>query len=176
MDHDNIMKHETILPADFDGTFKFTNSWPDREFIGVWGKKEYHFPANSTSPMIMPDHSPLEIQNIRKKFAKDWAEQDFFLNAEQYKRLTAQERTAEGVAKLNSIHQAGTYTLDDLKEGIQKCLKPLESSKAFVSVTESVPLESKLSRNEDGELNTMAVNQRTSLKERALAGKGLPTE
>lgn len=171
---EDIMKPENVLPADFNGLFYFTNSWEDQPFIGKWGKKEYVFPANATSPMIIPEHSPLEIQQIRKKFAKDWAEQDFFKNSEQYKRLVGQERTPEGVAKLNSIQQAGTYTLDDLKEGIQKCLRPLEIKQAFVQVSQETPIESKLSRNDDGELNTMAVDKKTSLKDRALSGQGLP--
>lgn len=176
MPEENIMKYETMLPADFDGVFRFTNSWENDEFVGTWGKKNYHFAPNSTSPMIMPEHSPLEIQHIRKKFAKDWAEQDFFKNSPKYKAYFAQERNTDGTARLNSIHQSVAYTLDDLKEGIQKCLRPLEIKRAFVDSSKEVPLETVLSRNEDGELNTMAVNQRTSLKERALAGKGLPTE
>jgi len=171
---EDVMKVENVLPADFTGVFYFTNSWENDEFVGTWGKKQYRFPPNSTSPMIIPDHSPLEIQQIRKKFAKDWAEQDFFKNSEQYKRLTAQERTQEGVAKLNSFQQAGTYTLDDLKEGIQKCLKPLQIKHAFVEEVHTIPVEEKLSRNEDGEFNTMAVDKKASLRDRALNGQGLP--
>lgn len=171
---EDIMKPDNVLPANFTGVFYFTNSWLDRDFTGTWGKKEYVFPANATSPMIIPEHSPLEIQQIRKKFAKDWAELDFFRNSEQYKRLLAQERTPEGVAKLNSIQQAGTYTLDDLKEGIQKCLKPLELKQAFVQEAHTQSTESKLTRNDEGELNTMAVDKKVSLKARALGGEGLP--
>lgn len=171
---DNIMKVESILPSEFTGVFYFTNSWEDKVFIGKWGNKEYHFPPSSTSPMIIPEHSPLEIMNIRKKFAKDWAEQDFFNNSEQYRRLKGQETTTEGTAKLNSIQQAGTYTLDDLVVGIQKCIKPLEVKQAFVQQADIVPMEQKLSRNEDGELNSVAVDKKTSLKERAMKGQGLP--
>lgn len=171
---EDIMKVENVLPPGFTGVFYFTNSWEDRDFVGTWGKKHYTFPANSTSPMIIPEHSPLEIQQIRKKFAKDWAEQDFFANSEHYKRLLAQERTPEGVAKLNSIQQAGTYTLDDLAEGIQKCLKPLPIKQAFVQQAHEAPLESKLSRNDEGDLNTTAVDKKASLRARALDGQGLP--
>lgn len=168
------MKVENVLPADFTGVFYFTNSWEDEDFVGTWGKKQYRFPANSTSPMIMPDHSPLEIQQIRKKFAKDWAELDFFKHSEQYKRLTAQERTAQGVAMLNSFQQAGTYTLDDLKEGIQKCLKPLQIRQATVDFIVETPIEDKLSRSDEGELNTVALKGKESLRARALEGQGLP--
>lgn len=174
MPEENIMKYENVLPIEFDGTFKFTN-WTDEEFVGVWGKKNYHFAANSTSPMLMSEHSPLEIQHIRKKFAKDLAEREFY-KGDKYQFFMKQERNNDGTAKLNSIHQSVAYTLEDLKDGIQKCLRPLEIKRAFVETTREVPLEQVLSRNEDGELNSMAVNQRTSLKERALAGKGLPTD
>ena len=175
MDKDNIMKYETVLPADFDGVFRFTN-WTDEEFVGVWGKKEYHFPPSATSPMIIPEHSPLEIQHIRKKFARDLAEREFFKN-QRYEQLRKQEGEKIGgmvQSRLNSIHQAAAYTLEDLKENIQKCLKPLEVKKAGVNFVQESPLEDKLSKNEDGELNTVAVDKKASLRERALAGKGLP--
>lgn len=174
MPPENIMKYETVLSPDFNGVFTFTND-SDEEFVGTWGKKEYHFAPRSTSPLIMPDQSPLEIQNIRKKFAKDWAEREFY-KSDKYNFFMKQERNADGTARLNSIHQSVAYTIDDLKEGIQKCLKPLEIKKAFIEEAPQVDLEKVLSRNEDGELNSRAVNQRTSLKERALAGHGLPQE
>lgn len=173
MEQENVMKFENVLPSDFAGVFYFTNSWEDQEFVGIWGKKEYHYPPNSTSPMIIPEHSPLEIQQIRKKFAKDWAELDFFKNSNKYKMLVGQERTAEGVAKLNSIQQAGTYTLDELKDGIQKCLRPLEIRKAIIESAPEVNMESKLSRDDEGNLNTMPLDKKTSLREKAMAGKGL---
>lgn len=170
------MEYERVLPSDFTGLFYFTNTWADEEFVGKWGGKEYHFPPSATSPMIIPEHSPLEIQHIRKKFAKDWAEQDFFKNSEHYKRLVGQERTPEGVAKLNSIHQAGTYTLDELTAGIQKCLQPMEIKRAGVVQAEPVDVEAKLSRNDDGALNTRPLDKSTSLRARALDGQGLPTD
>lgn len=168
------MKPENVLPADFTGVFYFTNSWENEDFIGKWGKKEYVYRANSTSPMIIPEHSPLEIQQIRKKFAKDWAEQDFFKYSLQYKKLLSQERTPEGMPILNGFRAAGTYTMDDLTVGIQKCLRPLEIKQAFVQQAQENRIEDKLSRNDDGELNTMAVDKKVSLKARALGGEGLP--
>ncbi len=167
------MKPETVLPREFTGVFYFTNSWEDREFVGIWGKKEYHFPPYSTSPMLMPEHSPIEIMQIRKKFALDWAEQDFYRNSEHYKQLLAQERTPEGVAKLNSIHQAAVYTDSDLIAGIQKCIKPLPISHATVTPVMEMPMEDKMSRNEENELNTVAVDKKTSLKNKALRGESL---
>lgn len=172
MPEENIMKYERTLPPDFDGIFRFTN-WSDEEFVGVWNKKEYHFPANATSPMIIPEHSPLEVQHIRKKFAKDLAEREFF-KGKKYGVFKEQE-APQGVPRFNSIHQAATYTLSDLSEGIQKCLSPLEIKRAAVTVKQEIPLESKLTTNDEGELNTQAVGTKTSLKERALKGKGLPS-
>src|SRR5882672_7900700 len=109
---ETIMKYETILPADFDGVFRFTN-WTDEDFEAKWGGKVYVYLAKTTSPMVIPEHSPLEIQNIRKKFAKDLAEKEFF-KSKGYKTFLADERNKDGTARLNSIHQAVAYTINDL--------------------------------------------------------------
>lgn len=170
---EDIMKYEPTLPADFDGVFRFTN-WSDTEFVGVWNKKEYHFPPQSTSPMVIPEHSPLEIQHIRKKFAKDLAEREFFKGV-VYEKIRAPEGEL-GNRTMSGIHQAGVYSLDHLKEGIQACLRPLEVVRATVAPVQEVPLEAKLTRNDDGELNTVAVDKKASLRERALNGQGLPVE
>lgn len=166
--NEGIMKYEQTLPEDFTGTFYFTND-SDEEFVGIWGKKEYHFPANSTSPMIIPEHSPLEIQHIRKKFAKDWAEREFYKST-QYKALKRQERNDDGSPKLGSIHQAGTYSVEDLTSLIQRCLRPLERSKATVSKVKEQPLEDKLVKDEDGKLVTEAIDKKASLRDKALKG------
>lgn len=165
-DDKGIMKYEKMLPEDFDGVFRFTN-WTDEDFVGKWGGKEYVFPALSTSPMIIPEHSPLEIQHIRKKFAKDLGEREFFKSA-SYKKLQAQERNSDGTPKLNSIQQAGTYSTESLTSFIQKCLEPLPIKKAIVQEAQKEKLEDKLSRNEDGELNSEAIDKKTSLKQKAL--------
>ncbi len=166
MEDKGIMGYETMLPEDFNGVFYFTNP-TDEDFIGVWGKKEYRFAAQTTSPMIMPEYSPLEIQNIRKKFAKDLGQIQFFKSAE-YNKFYKQEHNDDGSAKLNSIHQAGQYTDNDLASFIQKCLDPLPISKAVVTEAPSVKLEETLSRNEDGELNTEAIDRKASLRDKAL--------
>lgn len=168
---EDIMKYETTLPVEFDGVFRFTN-YSDEEFIGVWNKKEYHFAPESTSPMIIPEHSPLEIQHIRKKFAKDLAEREYF-KSKKYETMRKPEGTM-GNRTMSGIHTASAYTMDDLKEGIQKGLKPLEVKRAFISSVEETPMEAKLTRDEDGSLHTMAIDKKTSLKERALNGQGLP--
>ncbi len=157
----NIMKYETVLPEDFDGVFRFTN-WTDEEFVGVWGGKQYHYPANKTSPMIIPEHSPLEIQNIRKKFAKDLAEREFF-KSKGYDVLRGQEGTP-GNRVMNSIHQAGTYSMDTLTPFIQKALIPLEVGKVVVTRPSTIRLEEKLTKNPEGELNSGAVKSDRDLE------------
>lgn len=166
MDDKSILKYESVLPEDFDGVFRFTN-WSDEDFVGVWGGKEYHFPANTTSPMLIPEHSPLEIQHIRKKFAKDLAQREFF-KSNSYTKYITQEKTPDGSPRLNSIHQAGTYTLDELTPLIKKCLEPLPIASARVTAAPKEAIEDKLSRNEEGELNTQVVDKKTSLRQKAL--------
>ncbi len=172
MPEENIMKYETTLPVDFDGVFKFTN-WSDSEFIGTWNKKQYHYAANATSPMIIPEHSPLEIQHIRKKFAKDLAEREFFKGT-RYEAMRAPEGSM-GNRTMSGIHTAAAYTMDDLKEGIQACLKPLEIRRAEVTNVIETPMEDKLTKNEEGTPNTVALDKKASLRARALEGQGLPS-
>lgn len=160
-----IMKYESVLPADFNGVFMFTNP-SDAEFVGKWGGKEYHFPAESTSPMIMTEFSPLEVQHIRKKFARDLAEREFFKSS-GYRTLSDQEGKP-GNRTMNSFQHAAAYTISELTPYIQQCLVPLPEARAAVTNAPKVKLEEVLSRNDDGELNTEAIDQKTSLRKRAL--------
>lgn len=157
----SIMKYETVLPEDFTGVFYFTN-WSDEDFVGVWGSKEYLFPKLSTSPMVIPEHSPLEIQHIRKKFAKDLAEREFY-RSKEYKTLQKTEGTP-GNRTLNSIHQATAYSINELTPYIQKALAPLPVARATVSKVNRPNIEAKLSRNEGGELNSGAVKSDKDLE------------
>ncbi len=159
------MKYEPTLPEDFDGVFRFTN-WSNEEFTGAWGGKKYIFPAETTSPMVIPEHSPLEIQYIRKKFAKDLAEREYY-KSQNYKNLLKQERNTDGSPRLNGIHSAGTYSLDQLTDYIQKCLEPLPLSKALVQNIEKRPVEDTLTRNNKGKLNTEAIDGNESLTDKA---------
>ena len=160
------MSYDSVLPENFDGTFRFTN-WTDEDFVGTWGSKEYLFPAGTTSPIIITNQTPLEIQQIRKKFAKNLAEREFG-KSQSYSDLMRQERNSDGTPRLNSIQQAGSYSLESLTSYIQKCLEPLPISKATISDIPKEPLEDKLSRNDEGELNTQAIDKKISLKKKAL--------
>jgi len=161
----DVMKYESVLPENFDGIFRFTN-WSDEDFIGRWNSKEYLFPAKSMVPMVMPDHSPLEIQHIRKKFAKDLAEREFYKSS-KYKGLADQEGKP-GNRTFSGIHQAATYSDTELEEFILKGLEPMEEAKLSSKPAEKVKVEDKLHRNEKGELITTVVDKNTSLREKAL--------
>lgn len=163
----DVMAYESVLPENFDGIFRFSNP-SDEDFVGEWNRKEYLFPARSTVPMVMPEHSPVEIQNIRKRFAKKLAEREFYKSA-KYKEMQGQEGTP-GNRTMNSIHQAITYTLDDLAPYIQQCLQPLPEAKLTSTFVQKPTVEEKLSRNDDGELNTTAIDNKTSLRKKALEG------
>lgn len=174
---ETMMKFDNKLPRDFTGVFYFTNP-SDEEFVAKWNSKEYHFPPKSTSPMIMPEHSPLEIQHIRKKFAKDLAEREFF-KSDRYEAMRRQEgEKVDGMLtpRLNSIHQGVPYVVEDLTTYIQKCLIPLSEARAIVTNGKRPDVESKLTRNDDGELNTVALDKKTSLASRAQMGQGLPQD
>lgn len=160
------MSVSNVLPEKFDGTFRFTN-WTGEDFVGIWAKKEYRFPAGTTSPMIIFDQTPIEIQQIRKKFAKDLAEREFY-KSQEYKKLVTIEKNPDGSSRLNSSLNANAYTLDDLTPFIQKCLEPLASSEAIVTEVPVVPIESKLTKNDEGQLNTVAVDRKMSLRKKAL--------
>lgn len=160
-DDKSVMKYDTTLPEGFTGTFYFTN-YSKEDFVAKWGGKEYTFPAETTSPMIIPEHSPLEIQQIRKKFAKDLAEREFY-KSKGYQVLAKQEGT-QGNRTMNSIHQAAAYSIETLTPFIQKALEPLPVSQAIVRAAPKVRLEERLSRNEDGELSSAAVKSDKDLE------------
>jgi hypothetical protein len=145
-----LMAHESVLPEDFTGVFYFTNT-DDEDFVGVWGKKEYVFPAKSTSPMIIPEHSPIEIQNIRKKFAKDLAEKLYF-KSKNYEFIRSREGKRNKLGMIEPTGQgmshAGTYNLDTLAPYIQKCLEPLELKSAKVTLKTGVKMEERVARDD----------------------------
>lgn len=155
------MEYDKTLPEDFEGTFYFTN-WTDEDFVGVWGKKEYIFPKHSTSPMILPDQTPLEIQWIRKKFARDLAEKEY-LKSENWNKAFEREQDPQGMKRLYSLHQAASYSVDELTSLIQKCLVPLERSHAKVKQVSFIPIEDKISKDENGEINTISIGPKDDI-------------
>lgn len=109
-------KLDTVLPADFDGVFRFTNP-TDRESIHKWNNIEYRFAPMTTSPMIISGATPEEVQNIRKKFARELAEREFY-RSDRFKTLDGQAPAGSGVTP-------AIYTDEDLAPFVQKCLEPL---------------------------------------------------
>jgi hypothetical protein len=112
----------------------------------------------STVPMLgmILDATPLETQSIRKRFAKDWAVKEFF-------RVGANdplERTAAGAPA--SVH-GSYYTEAQLAPYIQMCLDPLPKATAKVKEVVQDTMESKLSKDEDGEIVTRAVKSKEEL-------------
>lgn len=115
-----------------NGTFYFTN-FTNEDFVARWDNIEYVFPANKTTPIIIPTETPIGIQSIRRKFAEELATREFY--------------KTEKFSKLNNAPTASpaTYTVNDLTTLIQKCLIPLEKEKDVKSVDLGVDNEQKYS-------------------------------
>lgn len=155
------------LPEDFDGVFRFTN-WTTEDFVFQWDKKSYTFPAMKTSPMLIVNATPLEIQQIRKKAARKLAEREFFKSDAAKKMESIERDSASGAPRLNSIHMANTYSDKELQDGIQKCLTPLPVARAMVSDAPKSRIEDKLNKDDEGNIVTEAIDKKTSLRKKAL--------
>lgn len=142
---------ESTLPADFDGIFRFTNFTSD-DFTAKWDGKEYTFPANKMTPIIIPNATPEQIQSIRKKFARELATLVWY-----------------GTAKFGDMNdpkqgsRPALYTESDLKPFIQRCLEPLPVGTAKVKVAPKVALEDMLSKDEKGRPRSKILDDNESL-------------
>lgn len=144
-----------VLPDNFDGTFKFTND-SDEDFVARWNNVEYTFPARKTTPMIINDASPIEVQSIRKKFATEFAEREYYKSGplKQLEALTP-------IGGANSMHSAVTYNPRDLEPYIQRCLRPLEVGQIKAK---AIPRKvSSLATDDSGNPVTILVDKDTSL-------------
>lgn len=143
-----------ILPENFDGVFRFTN-WTDEDFKAKWDSVEYTFPKRSTTPLIIPNATPVEIQNIRKKFAKELGVAAFY-GSDKFK-------------KMNDVPEGGTpalYTDADLVPFIQRCLEPLPVAQAKVKILPKDD-ESRYSKNSKGKPVTRVLQEDESLMSQA---------
>lgn len=117
------MENETtVLPVEFDGVFRFTN-FTDEDFTAKWNSVEYTFAANKTSPMIIPGETPEGVQSIRKKFARELGEREFYKTPK--------------FAHLNDPSQGAhpaPYNDEDLAAFIQRCLEPLPVASATAKI------------------------------------------
>ena len=158
-------KYVQVLPVNWDGRFPFTND-SDEDFVFVWAKKGYLFPARKTVDMMKMafNATPLEVQQIRKFAAKKWAEREFF-KSKQYESMRAREGTKDenGVIqpRLTSFTSAGVYSDDVLKDDIQRCLTPLPEVPAMVKEgTIERNTEAELKRNENGEFINKVIDEK----------------
>lgn len=142
------------LPADFDGTFRFTN-FTDDDFKARWDNIEYTFPAMKTTPMIIPSATPEQVQSIRKKFAKELAVQEWY-KTDKFNRMNA--HTPGGRPAL--------YTDSDIAPFAQKCLEPLPIAQATIKVLPKED-ESRFRKDRKGRNVTRVLDEGESLKEQA---------
>lgn len=105
---------------DFDGVFRFSNN-SDEDFVVLWNEKEYTFPARTRSPMIIPNESLENIQEIRKRFAYKWAQREWFKSAE----YTKMSKMGNGLPPTPDLAKV-------LEPLVQQCLEPLPTAKAGV--------------------------------------------
>lgn len=99
--------------------FRFTN-WTSIEFVGTWNKIQYRFPPMSTSPMVIRGESPEHVQHIRKKFARELAEREFY-RSERFEQLDSQAPAGSG--KIPAI-----YSDTEIAPYVQKALEPLPAA------------------------------------------------
>lgn len=120
-----------------DGVFYFTNPGLVKsrtqegditlDWKHLWNNVEYVFKAKTTVPLIIRNETAESIQEIRKRFAKDYA-QDWFHQTKRYAELT----------KKGGYMPAGYNEETEFGKIIQMCLTPLPKSQA--SITE-IPRE-----------------------------------
>lgn len=123
------------INEEFSGVFYFTNR-TKKERVRLWNNKEYHFPAESTVPLIIPTETLENIQEIRKRFAKDLA----------LERVYEGEVTPSGYDYLKAKEMGGglppTFDEKILEPFIQECLEPLPIKRASIKQAKNVDDES----------------------------------
>lgn len=163
------MQPTTVLPEGFDGVVRFTN-WSDEDFVGIWGKKEYVFPAQTRSPLIVPDATPVETLHIAEKMAKDLAEREYF-KSEKYEHLRSREGIKNSVGMIQPTGQgmshAGQYSEVELASMIKKALNPLPEGKVTVQAASMRDVEKELHKDEDGNITTAPVKSEKDLEKLA---------
>jgi hypothetical protein len=153
----NTNINNSILPEDFDGVWRFTNGTGE-DFTAKWGGVAYTFPAMKTTPMIIPGATPEEHQHIRKKFAKELAEREFY-KTPRFKGMDTSHLNKDGQPTGGF---PATYTDNDLVPFIQKCLEPLPLGQVKVKVLPKDD-ESKYHKDDDGKNVTRPLKKNESL-------------
>lgn len=148
------VNQESVLPKDFDGTFKFTN-FTDSEFKAKWNSVEYTFLPLKTTPMIISNATPLEVQSIRKKFARELAIREWY-------------KTPKFIG-MNNITPGGTpalYTESDIAPFVQRCLEPLPLAQAKIEIIKKDE-DSKFTVDQRGKKRTRVLDPNESLMAQA---------
>lgn len=115
-----------------DGVFYFTNPGLVKsrteegdetlDWSHLWNNVEYTFKAKTTVPLIIRNSTPEEIQEIRKRFARDYG-QAWFHQTKRYKELS----------KKGELHPAGYNEDAEFGKVIQMCLTPLPKSQPKIT-------------------------------------------
>lgn len=105
------------MTEEFDGVLRFSNN-SNEDFVVLWNNKEYTFPANTCSIMLIENETLEAMQEIRKKFAYKWAEREWF-KGKEYKRLS---KMGGGLPPLRDDKTA-------LEPLVNMCLSPLPKGK-----------------------------------------------
>jgi len=110
----------TANPREFSGQWFFTN--PDTEdFTFFWNGTPYTFEAMKTSPFLIVDATPIEMQSIRKQAAYKLA-QRMFGKSPKYKKL---EKDSQGKSSPQYYDPKVEY-----EPFIQQCLTALPVAQA----------------------------------------------
>lgn len=106
----------------FDGRFFLTNPF-DFDYTCRWDGVNYEFKAMTTSPLLIETATPLQTQQIRRKFAKDLAKEAYMRSAE-FSKLSAIEKQTRAMG-IPSYVDRDDDPNNVLAPYIQKCLEPL---------------------------------------------------
>lgn len=151
---------DNILPEGFDGVFRFTN-WSEEDFKPKWNSIEYTYPAQRTTPMIISGESPENVQSIRKLFARQLAEREFY-KTDKFKRMNGPDQGLK----------PALYTDSDLATGIQRCLEPLQVATPVAKMVKEVH-EEVFRKDEDGKPRTRVLKSKEgSGSDESLVGNG----
>lgn len=142
-------KFQNALPVDWDGRFPFTNV-SQEDFYFTWAKKQYLFPANKTIDMMKMgmNQTPVEVQQIRKFAAKQFAEREFF-KGDSAKKMESIEKDTDGNSRLMNFQAARTYSDSDLRDLIQQCLTPLPEGKILAAEVMLRDTESEIHKDDE---------------------------
>lgn len=127
--------------SEFSGVFMFTNPMK-RKWVHLWNNKEYSFEPESTSPLIIQNETLENIQEIRKRFAKDNAIERLYEGEKVYARDG--KTVVFDYKKAKEMGNGIPPTFDEkiLEPMIEECLKPFPIKKVGVKEGKKIDDES----------------------------------